>query len=703
MTYPLVARLTTHVPMPAYLQPEPWRHVYWFMLWTLWLAKQGVAVWPVGLTTDLVFYPIGVAIPSAVQTISTAVFAVPMQSLLGIVAVGNILLLAAMALAGYGAFLLARYITGHVGASLLAGMIYCCSPIVLANLQGHLYVITGLPWIPLYLLSLLKTLDRGRTPTALAAAAFFCAAMLSYWYDAAFLVVFTSVIVLLRTIRTPSDLRRWIAPAFTLVGVVTPVALALLAPFLLSATRALPVPPLQSVLSEMQDWSVDLLAFFIPAYDHWLFGARVRALRGGFGGNFTLQTAFLGYTPLALAALALAGGARPAARLWAWCAAVFFTLALGPWLHVDGVDRFTMFGRAFSVPLPQRLVASLPPLSGVRDLSIYVVPLMLCVALLAAIGLHRLASRRRAKTAAIVTMSAMALVVAEFAVLPFPVADARMPAVYDVIARDAAPATVLELPWSTTIPVYQYYQTVHGKPLIGGYLNRLPPWYERFADAFPLVAQLKGAPSGGADDAHDQTGFLRFFRIRYVVIHRDIAGDAEFQRLSVLVRTALSARPIAEDRGAALYRIDRPPAAARLPIVVDFSPEERGYTVALGWSSHERREGVTAAWAERTISSVWSDLPPSHAVTVSIRVQPFVFAGAPPQTVRLSVNGHVVNRASLPEGWSVQTFRVPGAVLLDGVNRFDFEYAHCQVPADVVSGSNDHRCLAVAFDELRIE
>ena len=63
VTYPLVLHLGTHVPMPSYLHAEPWRHVYWFHLWSLWLAKQQIAQWPPHLATDLIFYPVGVWIP----------------------------------------------------------------------------------------------------------------------------------------------------------------------------------------------------------------------------------------------------------------------------------------------------------------------------------------------------------------------------------------------------------------------------------------------------------------------------------------------------------------------------------------------------------------------------------------------------------------------------------------------------------------
>ena len=294
MTFPLVTKLSSHVPMPEYLQNEPWRHVYWFLLWSLWLAKKSVGLWPpLALSTTLIFYPAGVVLPTIVQVVSAAVVALPLLGALNLVAVGNILMLLGITFAGYFAFLLAEYVTADRAASLLAGVVFAFSPIVGANLQGHLYVVTGLPWIPLYLLFVLKTLDHPTKGNALRAGGIFAITMLSYWYYAAFLVVFTGVLVLasLLSAERRLDLRALVVPTLSFAAVVIPVTIILAIPFLLPSTRNwLAAAPLQSSLAEMKDWSVDALAFFLPAYDHWLFGGAVRGIRASFGGNFTLQT-----------------------------------------------------------------------------------------------------------------------------------------------------------------------------------------------------------------------------------------------------------------------------------------------------------------------------------------------------------------------------------------------------------------------------
>ena len=480
-------------------------------------------------------------------------------------------------------------------------------------------------------------------------------------------------------------------------AVVLPVTIVLAIPFLLPSNRSwLAAAPLQSSLVEMKEWSVDLLAFVLPAYDHWLFGGMVRPLRESFGANPTLQTAYLGFTPIVLAALALRKAVGRAVRPWAWSALVFFAFALGPFLHVGGLEP--------GIPLPQRLVYWLPPLSGIRDMSMYVVPLMLALSILAAQGLSVALRCRTRLAGSAIAVTALALVLAEFAVLPFPLFAAHIPDSYRAIARDPDPVTVLELPISAAIPVYQYYQTMHGKPLLGGYLNRLHPWYDDFAESFPTMRLLKDPPDVlDSAESSDGADFLRFFRVRYVIVHSRIAGDRQSRKLAAFVRHAFPLQLMAEDDGTLFYRVEGRTPATTLPIVLDFSPEHPDPILKMGWAQSEHMAQLTAAWAEGTTSRLWVELPTPTSMELTLRVQPFSYPGATPQSLSVSVNGAVIGATVLPDAWSVQRFSIPRGLLLAGVNRIDFAVSHCGVPATVAPGSRDDRCLSVAFDFVRID
>ena len=86
----------------------------------------------------------------------------------------NVVLLGALTLAGFGTYLLAWDITGHRGASIVAGVFFCSAPFFPARLLGHFNFVSawGLPFFALDLAAALRiSVERRRSPRTLAAAA----------------------------------------------------------------------------------------------------------------------------------------------------------------------------------------------------------------------------------------------------------------------------------------------------------------------------------------------------------------------------------------------------------------------------------------------------------------------------------------------------------------------------------------------------
>ena len=78
-------------------------------------------------------------------------------------------------------------------------------------------------------------------------------------------------------------------------------------------------------------------------------------------------------------------------------------------------------------------------------------------------------------------------------------APGTLPAVLQMIADDPRPVRVLNLPFGLhdglggkggQHSISQYQQTVHGKPLAGGYLSRLPPGAVKRYQRMPLMSVL---------------------------------------------------------------------------------------------------------------------------------------------------------------------------------------------------------------------
>ena len=92
-----------------------------------------------------------------------------------------------------------------------------------------------------------------------------------------------------------------------------------------------------------------------------------------------------------------------------------------------------------------------------------------------------------------------ALIIFEHLTVPAPLSDARIPAVYDEIAADPRPVSVLQVPlgWRNSFGVLgpertqlQYYQTAHGKPMLGGNISRAPDFKMDYFARIPYFAAL---------------------------------------------------------------------------------------------------------------------------------------------------------------------------------------------------------------------
>ena len=120
--------------------------------------------------------------------------------------------------------------------------------------------------------------------------------------------------------------------------------------------------------------------------------------------------------------------------------------------------------------------------------------------------------------------------------------------------------------------------------------------------------------------------------------------------------------------------------------------------VGSGWHSAEREPGATFRWAAKDADV----LVPSvgrGTVRIRVRIQPFVYAGSPSQTVRVELGGTPVGSATLVPGWQWVEFE-PRAT--GGATTLAFHFDEARSPADT-GLSADRRILCAAIDVIEIE
>jgi hypothetical protein len=195
---------------------------------------------------------------------------------------------------------------------------------------------------------------------------------------------------------------------------------------------------------------------------------------------------------------------------------VFLILALGPFLRVGGADT--------ALPLPYAALRYVPGFSNARIPGRAAVMVDLAAAMLVAFALRE----RRRWTPLVAVLLLVETLPAPMAVQPIPPADA-----VDARLRESdEPGAVAEMPTGLRdgfgeIGSFDHraliHQMWHGRPLVGGFVARLPASVRRTYAASPVLASLvalSASGNGGQLPAATAQEALAL-GIAFIVVNRD--------------------------------------------------------------------------------------------------------------------------------------------------------------------------------------
>ncbi|MCX7671964.1 MAG: hypothetical protein N2439_18070, partial [Anaerolineae bacterium] len=523
LTWPVAAHLTDRMPGTA-----TWAFDESTFAWNIWYFKHALLdLHTSPLHSELIWYPLGIDLILYTYNFFNALIALPLLLVGNVPFASNMTLLLATVLSGFGAYLLASYVlrttirsTPYLIrlAAFLAGVIYAfASNRAVYAALGHYDMVTT-QWLPFYALYLLKTLREPRLRNAFLAGLFLALAALAEMIFASFLALFT-LIVLLACWR---ELR----PRFAALGrlaLAGVVAVAIWSPALVPIAREfLTGDYALTGWGESLKLSADLIGLLTPTdlnplatgaiaggvdpAAHWQ--AALRQVEEGKGRFSDVNTVFLGFVTLALAMWGAMVGRRHVAA-WSWTALTFAVLALGPLLQINGRYRFSLdnlLPEGVTFPLPFALLHFVPFVNANRAPNRNSVILMLGLAVLAAVGAAWLLARlaqgrpRRMTFAASAAAGVLAVgIILEHLAIPLPMTDARVPEIYRQIGAEEGEFAIMQLPlgWRNSFGVLgseqtnlQYFQTVHGKPMIGGNISRAPAYKMAYFARIPLFKAL---------------------------------------------------------------------------------------------------------------------------------------------------------------------------------------------------------------------
>ena len=558
LTYPIAFQLSTHL-----LGDGGDTNIFVWNLW--WIRKALTELRTNPLWTDYLFYPEGASLVFHSLVPFNGLLGIPLQALVGPIVANNLIVLLAFILSGYGAYLLIRYLITDRLSAFIGGMIFAFCPYKFAHLLGHFDLIST-EWIPFYVLALLKLTNHHKqagTAPSLSCAIFLLLTALCAYYYLFYALIFTALFAVYRG-RTQGFQASWERDCRKFTSVLG-LFLIGFAPFLAMAANDL----LREGHMMVRGWGgatgfqADLLSFITPSPLHPLFGSLVKPIASRFSGNLAEATVFAGYIPLVLGVVAIVKlrSTEPWVRFWLLGLLVFFILSLGPFPRILGTSIKL-------IPLPYHLIMRTPILNNLRVPSRFDIMVMLSLAVLAAFSCRWLFDRfRSGRGRALIFLGITLTITFEYLAIPFPTFKPSVPRIYEQIAREPGPFTVLQVPlgWSDGIrqigtfsPSFLSYQTVHENKIVGGYISRVPDAKIQALAARPLlrkILELQGT-NLPPDIIHDQPGGtpiddLAALQVRYIIIH------APFSRAPVrdYVEGTLPVEKISEENGVVAFQV----------------------------------------------------------------------------------------------------------------------------------------------------
>lgn len=537
VTYPLIRHFGTALPGDG---RDAWQNY-----WDYWWLRTALAEGQNPYQTPLLYAPYGA--PLYLHTLNpfNGLVTLPIQIAFGLTAAYNTSVFLSFTLAAYFAYLLVARISGSRPAGFVAGIIYAFGSYHFAHLLGHANLLAS-EWLPAYLLCLVaasEMVGRQRLRWIGAGAVALLLIALCDWQYLLFAGALTALYAPLAALNRRSFVPLAAATAIGLGGIV--LTLPLLIPTARELQASAATRP--AVLGPDQ-FSADLISFITPSPLQAWWGTSAEQLGGKAVAPAVERAIFLGFLPIVLAGIGL-WLRRRQGWLWGLGAIIFAVLALGPTLQIAG--------QAYpGIPLPYRILQQIPGVNVSRVPARFALLVTLCLAILAGLGIAGLGERwptlRRGMLPGIVMPLLVVALLAEHFAAPYPLSAVTPAPFYQQLAATHETGAVLELPFSLTRATSLFGQTVHGRPIVGGYLSRplaypllkLPP----FADPADSRGDITPVLNTGTG-----VWMLHLSGVRWIVVLLD---DPKLNReeIAAYLRDYAEPDPLYADDRMAVYR-----------------------------------------------------------------------------------------------------------------------------------------------------
>jgi hypothetical protein len=507
---PVLPVFTTALPGGPIADVDGWQNV-----WNLWWVHRAVTTATNPFFTPLLFYPQGVDLTLQTLNISNGILFLPITALAGPIAAYNAAVITALTLSGIGGYALALRVSGDRLAAFVGGAVFTFSPFHLTKVWDGQLELIALQWVALYAFFLLRAVEEAQRRDALIAGVFLALIGYTSWYYLFFFSVYSLLFAAIWLAQAQPRQRWGMMRQFVTVAAC---GLLFLAPLLIAAPRAAqamlvisspwfdPSHPLDKILTR----SANVYDLALPNGLHPLWGSAIEKLVRTWHPYIGAWNIAPGYVALALSIVALIMARREAWR-WSVIGLIAVVLSLGPIVQIGTMRT--------SIPLPYQVILAIPGLELARRPSHFIVITTLVLAPLVALGLQELRRRLPPPQGYALIGVCAALIAVEFAPPRWSLHPFRVHPYYERLAGQ--PGAVMELPPPFEASEPLMAQIVHGQPLVGGFVSRIPLY--PFAEQAPGVRQLwRMRPDTTrlfVNPANDRLMELNAYGIRHIIVH----------------------------------------------------------------------------------------------------------------------------------------------------------------------------------------
>jgi len=580
MTWPLSANFDSEIAGQGIGDPL-------HMLWRFWMIKFSLENGLDPFDTNLIFYPDG--INTLQHNIFSTGIAYFLQSFFSIELTWNIIWFSSFVLGGYGCFLLARKLTGNFIASIIAGIIFTFSTYHFAHGLIHIGL-TVIFWIPIFVLFLYRTSESKSALNPILAGVFLFLVSTSHFYYSYYMILFAIIFLVFNYVkRTKLTKSQYIKN--TIIFVIVSILLVSLIVF--PSLGAISESYKHRDISEHSFFSLSLEYLFVPAPLHSIHSFSDYVIPQSIYEIAQVQynphalewLVYLGFASLILSCLAIYWNWRKTLiQFWCIIGGFFLLFSLGPELKI--------FVELTGIPLPYQLLYQIPGLDFFRVPARFIIIVTLATAIFSAFGINSISKKFNLKPSKQVILGCgiAVVILVELAVIPYPTAELSIHEIYDTIANDDRNIAILEAPIGGYGDIgmysnesYQYYQTAHGKPLIGGFEVHVPLDTQRSVESYFLnIFTLHGSNDDIIKQDLQNVGksILNHMNVGYMVFHKNSKlqentqntectriGDCEryqilydnFISRTEIVRSEIfkNERPLYEDNEVILYKASK--------------------------------------------------------------------------------------------------------------------------------------------------